>query len=184
MKAREHDPRRLDVGALAKEGGTLAGHWPQAALERLAASAHPDAVAPADEVRWEMRGELRPVRGAAPQVWLHLQADTRIALECQRCLQPVEVALEARRSFLFVPGETQAAELDAECDDDVLALTRALDAQALVEDELLLTLPLVPRHERCTMPEHAAADDSGAAADERPHPFAALEALKGRTRRH
>lgn len=184
MKAREHDLRRLDVEALAKEGATLSGQWPLAALARLAGSVHPEAAALDDAVRWELRGELRPVRGGATQVWLHLRADTRVALECQRCLQPVVVALDARRSFLFVAGEAQAAELDAEFDDDVLALTRSLDTLELVEDELLLALPLVPRHERCDMPEHAAAEPHAVPGDERPNPFAALEALKGRTRRH
>ena len=45
----------------------------------------------------------------------------------------------------FVRGEDAAAELDAESDFDVLTLTRSLDLRELVEDELLLALPLVPR---------------------------------------
>ncbi len=57
-------------------------------------------------------------------------------------------ALEAERSIFFVEGEDAAAALDAESEDDVLALTPALDLEALIEDELLLALPLIPRHER------------------------------------
>ena len=54
-------------------------------------------------------------------------ADTDVTLECQRCLQPMRVPLHAERRIFFVEGEDAAAALDAESDDDVLALTPALD---------------------------------------------------------
>ena len=77
-------------------------------------------------------------------------------------------------------GEDAAAQLDADSEDDVLALTRALDLHELIEDELLLTLPLVPRHEVCPqpLPMVANADPPSGDEAERPNPFAALQALK------
>ena len=178
MKSRPVDPRHLDVEAFATEGGTLAGEWPLPMLDRVGDAAHPDARPDASElVRWHVDGERREVRGAAPQTWLHLRADTRLALVCQRCLGPVTVPVETGRSFLFVAGEDAAASLDAESDDDVLTLEPALDLKSLVEDELLLALPLVPRHEVCPQPLPVPADTE-ALADERPNPFAALAALK------
>lgn len=190
MAAREFDPFRLDVEAFARAGAELDGHWPVAELDRLAdaAFAEPadgaDAAAAADpsagrEVAWRVRGELRALRGGDSQIWMHLEASTTLPLECQRCLKPVDTALRAQRSFLFVRGEDAAAALDAESDDDVLALSRALDLRELIEDELLLSLPLVPRHAVCEppVPLGAAADDPP--ADEpAPHPFAGLAALK------
>lgn len=178
MTARVFEASRLDVAAFAKQGEALHGRWPLREMARLAASAHPEAP-PGDDamVDWQVRGELRAVRAAPAQVWLHLECRAAIALVCQRCLQPLPVLVEGRRSFLFVPGEAQAAELDADSEDDVLALTRALDLHELVEDELLLSLPLVPRHESCPLPLPQAAEDELAAA-EPPHPFAALAALK------
>ncbi len=182
MKARGFDPLRLDVGAFAKEAGRLEGDWPLPELARLADSAAPEAPArETDRVHWQARGESRSVRGEPAQVWLHLEAGAKIALQCQRCLQPVRVPIAAQRSYLFVPGENAAAELDAESEDDVLALTRSLDLQALVEDELLLILPLVPMHDRCPSPLVAGQEDE-APLDAPPHPFAALASLKGRTR--
>ena len=56
------------------------------------------------------------------------------------------------RRLFFVAGEDAAAALDTESDDDVLALEPFLDLRGLVEDELLLALPLVPRHEVCPEP--------------------------------
>ncbi|MBR4877130.1 MAG: DUF177 domain-containing protein, partial [Rhodocyclaceae bacterium] len=38
-------------------------------------------------------------------------------------------------------------------DHDVIEVDGALDVQALVEDEILLALPLVVRHEQCTPPQ-------------------------------
>ena len=185
MAAREFDPFRLDVEAFAKEGASLAGRWPLAQLDRLAeaALAEPDSgvdAAAGREVTWQVRGELRALRGGDSQIWLHLNAHTELPLECQRCLKPVVTAVDAERSFLFVRGEDAAAQLDADSEDDVLALTRALDLRELIEDELLLALPLVPRHDVCLSPlSMSAADDDEAAAEAPPpHPFAGLAALK------
>lgn len=178
MRARAFDPRHLAVAAFAEQGVQLQGEWPLRELGRLAASAHADCPPGDMPVHWQARGEQRAVRASAPQVWLHLRASTSLQLVCQRCLGPLPVDVAAERSFLFVPGEDQAAELDADCEDDVLALTRSLDLQELVEDELLLSLPLVPRHAACPLP---APPDEAGFVDDRPNPFAALSALKGRT---
>ena len=81
------------------------------------------------------------------------------------------------------PGtEGQAEALDAELEDDVLELQRHTDLSELVEDELLLALPLVPRHEDCPEPlpmgELGDPEPAADAPPERPHPFAALAQLK------
>lgn len=176
MKSREFDPLRLDVAAFAKDGETLGGTWPLESLERLATSVLPGSAATSPPVAWRLTGELRAAKGSESQVWLHAWARTEVALECQRCLKPMTEAIEAERSFLFVHGEETAADLDSDSEDDVLALTRALDARELVEDELLLALPIVPRHDVCPDPLKVAEDDLP--EDDKPNPFAKLAALK------
>lgn len=190
MTTREFDPDRLDVAAFAKEAGELAGRWPLARLPRLAESAVVGPIVdPGDEgrrqgegpdaaVAWSARGESRAAPGTGHQTWLHLRARAPIELECQRCLAPVRYELEVDRHFLFVHGEEAAARLDEESEDDVLALTRALDLPELIEDELLLTMPLVPRHDVC--PEPLLPPGTPDLADQGAplHPFAALAALK------
>lgn len=178
MKSRPVDPRHLDVEAFAKDGGSLEGEWPVSSLERLADAAHPDVpLQSADTARWRATGDRRTPRGGQSQTWLHLHAEGRLMMVCQRCLGPVEAVLDADRSFLFVAGEDAAAALDAESEDDVLALTRSLDLRELVEDELLLALPLVPRHEQCPEPLEVP-PDTDAPAEEKENPFAVLAALK------
>ncbi|MBQ0929655.1 DUF177 domain-containing protein [Ideonella sp. 4Y16] len=175
-KSRSHDPLKLDMAAFAGDHGELAGDWPLQTLPRLAESAMPEASADA-VVHWQARGELRPLPDGTAEVWLQLKADVRLALCCQRCLGPVEETVALDRALRFVADEHQAAALDAELEDDVLSLERALDLRELVEDELLLALPLVPRHADCPQPLPLAGDDEP--EEERPNPFAVLAALKG-----
>lgn len=171
------DPRHLDLPRCAAAGTALAGEWPAAALDRLAIDAPP---AGAGVVRWSARGERRPVTGGEPETWLHLQADTAVRLVCQRCLQPLDLPLHARRAIRWVADEAEAERLDEVSEDDVLALPPQgrIDLQSLVEDELILGLPLVPRHDDCPEPLPLPADDLD--DDEPAHPFQALAALKTR----
>lgn len=175
------DPRKLDVAALARDGAALQGEWPAAELPRLAEGAAPEAPAAAwPTVRWAVRGEQRQPRGGEAETWMHLEAAATVSLTCQRCLRPVQESVEFARWFRFVRDENEAAELDADSEDEVLALTRSLDLRELIEDELLLDLPLVPRHETCpeVLPNSAGVEEAAAEEAQKPNPFAVLAALK------
>jgi uncharacterized protein len=175
---RDIDPLRLDVAAFASGNGRLARTEAAEQMPRLvSATLSPPNGARRADIEWQVEGERRVLPGAGVQPSLRIEASTEVFVECQRCLQPMRLALDADRRIFFVQGEDAAAALDAENDDDVLALEPALDLPALVEDELLLALPLVPRHEVCPepLPRALVEDDPAAAAD---HPFAALAALK------
>jgi uncharacterized protein len=176
VSSRPNDPRRLDVAAFAAADGELSGELPLGELGRLADSVL--GAEPRDApIHWQAEGRLRPVMGGEPETWLHLTSQACVSLRCQRCLQPMPVPLDVDRWIRFVRDAAQAEALDAELEDDVLELPRQLDLPELVEDELLLELPLVPRHEVCPQP---LPQGSGPDLDvpERPNPFAALEQLK------
>lgn len=180
---RAQDPRRLDVRAVIEQAHALTGRCALDELPRLLEALAPaDPAQPADPtdrpVAWAVQGEWRAVTGGAPQHWLRLQVDGDLSLVCQRCLGPVREHLALDRWLRFVESEAQAAELDAELDDDVLALPRWLDLVELIEDELLLALPLVPRHAVCPAPLPVPGPDEAALDEKQPHPFAALAALK------
>ncbi len=191
MKPPALDVARLDAARFAAEAAQLAGEWSLEALSRLHGSQAPDprrSTEPPPSVHWSIRGEQRRQAGLAPEVWLHLEARTRVQLQCQRCLQALDTPLEVHQRLRFVHGETQAEQEDADSEEDVLALTRSLDLRTLIEDELLLALPIVPRHVACPEPltasEHATAPDATEVAiaelEGKPNPFAALSALKRR----
>jgi uncharacterized protein len=173
MKDKSPDPRALDLRGACAEGLQLEDRWPLVGLLRLVESL---AAVPVDEtVAWQARAQLRPVTGGEPERWLHLQASTTVPLQCQRCLGPLAQPIEVDRRFLFVADEDEAERLDEESEDDVLVLQPRLNLAELLEDELILALPIVPRHEgACPEPlRPSGEDDTG-----RLHPFAALAALR------
>ena len=174
MGVRRLDPTRLDVAALATEGASLSGQWTASDLQRWRAMQTPPPGATLAPVQWSVRGEQRHAAGRPTQTWLHLHIETITWPTCQRCLQPFSEALVVDRALRFVDGEAQAEALDADSEDDVLALAPTLDLRALVEDELLMAWPIVPRHAKCSAPEHRAGDDGAPVAS----PFAALTSLK------
>lgn len=177
MKPRDFDARRLDVKAFARQAGVLTGAWPVAGFTRLVdLLASGDGLSAPDDLTWSAQGEEVPVRGGTAQVWLHLRADAVLPMVCQRCLTAYPQAVAVRTDIRFVADEQTAAELDADVEHDVLVFTKELDLHDLVEDELLLSLPLVPRHDSCPQPLAAAAAQE--AEEERKHPFAALAGLR------
>jgi uncharacterized protein len=172
------DPQHLDVTALARAGDRLQGQGPLAHFVRLAAEQFegPQTVGP---VVWQLQGRWVPQSGGVDQIWLDLQASVHLPMQCQRCLTSVLAPVVAERSFRFVADEATALALDDESEEDILVISRDFDALALVEDELILCLPLVPLHEVCpeTVPM-SAVDPEFEAAAERPNPFGMLAGLK------
>jgi len=173
------DPRALELLAFCRSGSVLQGEWPQSSMARLSASLADAGPAPLP-VTWSAAGQLRPVVGGEAEVWLHLTASTTVSLQCQRCLQAMTENLQVDRHLRFVRGEAEAARLDEASEDDVLELPARLDLHALTEDELILALPLVPRHERCPAPLPLRDDTEVPEDAPAPKPFAALAALRRR----
>lgn len=180
MKA-AYSPERLDVRALARAGDRLEGETPVNQCERLLAElASTQVTVPL--IHWSAQGEWRERLGGAGQCWLQVTAQVRLPLVCQRCLGPVEMHLEVERTFRFVSDEATAEREDEDAEEDVLVLSPQFDLIGLIEDELLMALPLVPRHEPdCPSPVQLSVQDAGfeeAQSEGRPHPFAALAQLK------
>ena len=65
-------------------------------------------------------------------------------------------------------------------EEDVLVLSREFNLLELVEDELLMSVPPVPKHEECPAPVKLQAADADFvdAPVEKPNPFAVLQQLK------
>ena len=141
----------LDIRALIQTEASLAGPLPLAAFGRVTADVQGTEAGGEihGDVDWQAQGRVVPVAGAADELWLDLVVDAEIPQICQRCLKPMRSALHIERSFRFVADEQTAAALDEESEDDVLVISRQFDLHALIEDELLMGAPLVPRHDTC-----------------------------------
>ena len=112
------------------------------------------------------------VRGgedAAGRAALTVEVGGEVRLACQRCLGALELPLAVTSVLELADSE---AEIDAADDErDRVLAAKSMDVAALVEDEAILALPMVPMHASC---ETAAAREGG----DRRSPFAALARLQ------
>nr|WP_066260613.1 YceD family protein [Hydrogenophaga flava] len=183
MKASPHrswNPRRFDARAFAEASGVLENEDPLVSFDRLSAEVHAGGETGA-LVRWSAQGGVRPDAAGQSSVWMHLRAALDLPVGCQRCLGPVLVPLEVDRWFRFVADESRAEAEDDQSEEDVLALEPKPDLLALIEDELLMAIPLVPMHDVCPQPLPLSAgrvSGDEAASEARPNPFATLSGLK------
>ncbi|HWK62451.1 MAG TPA: DUF177 domain-containing protein [Eoetvoesiella sp.] len=130
-------------------------------------------------VKWSLQGE----RNTAGERFLRLHVQACPRLSCQRCLLPLDWPIDSDSRLQLVNSE---ADLDDMPDDEFgesierIVGARRFDVLSLVEDELILSLPYVPKHDVC--PSDAALpglrDETPPDAAVRPSPFAALGKLK------
>jgi uncharacterized protein len=168
--------RHLDIQAFAKDSASISGQLAVADLPRLSQ----DAAASVSDllVEWQADGAFIEKAGAAPQIWLRLAAHTQLPQRCQRCLTPLITDLLVERQYRFVRDEETAWQEDEDSEEDLLVLTRDFDLLELIEDELIMALPLVPLHEHCESEWSQTQPPEEAAMFEKPNPFAVLAALK------
>ena len=118
-------------------------------------------------------------RSAAGVPTGELRVHALAMLTCQRCLGPMRRTLESTAQLAFVAREDAPVPADHEA---IAGDPRRVNLMALVEDELLLSLPLIAVHgadEECMAPGLQAARDtsSGPPAKEMRRPFAGLKEL-------
>jgi uncharacterized protein len=154
----------IDSLAFAHEGGRLAGRVPLVELPRLA-----DVLVDTEgAIDCELAGE----QGRGDKAYLLLRLAGCLKLRCQRCLETVEVALQVSSRFLLVPpGQSWPDDELAEDGFDAIAAEMEMALLPLIEDEVLLALPIAPRHQTCKLPA-AYIECNG------PSPFAVLGQLK------
>ncbi|MQW93217.1 hypothetical protein GFH30_02990 [Acinetobacter wanghuae] len=122
-------------------------------------------------------------------VWLDGHVETTVPMECQRCLGPVEIELVSDFHLALVDDESLIERLDEDADFIVLGESEATtkgsfdapamaDLLALIEDELLLLMPLSPKHEFCVHKHQPATEEL--VEEKRDNPFDVLAGLKGK----
>ena len=138
----------FDAFRLARERGSLRGSFDAAASERL-----DDWLAPGEApIAWSIAGTT-DARGRPA---LAIELDGAVPLACQRCLAPIAVAgARSGRSRCWRRARPKATRWTRAATTKCWWPTAPLDAVALVEDELLLTLPYAPTHAdgECAAPE-------------------------------
>lgn len=135
---------------------------------------------PDSTVNWQATPEMRAGSTGQMDIWLHLTADTTVPLTCQRCMGVVQTVLQVDQWYRFVATEDIAMAEDDASDEDLLVLTPQYDLAEVLEDELLMALPLVPKHDVCPeLPAFSAGVvDTLEPVTDKPNPFSVLAQLK------
>jgi DUF177 domain-containing protein len=135
-----------------------------------------------------VRPQLRRGEGCATgqarfgreQGWViaEVEVTARAVLTCQRCLAPLEWPIASRGRVALVADAAEADRAPAQL-ETALAPDRRVSVRDLVEEELLLALPLCPVHEEdgCGAAGQAQSADRSAAGEKRHRPFERLNEL-------
>ncbi|BDX21918.1 hypothetical protein TUM22923_12390 [Polynucleobacter sp. TUM22923] len=114
---------------------------------------------------------------------LKLDLKGRIHLICQRCLQDCPVNLLERRQFVLVATEEEADAFSMEDDQqESLVASQHFDLLELLEDEILLSLPLIPIHTDSACKAHASSfgdfGETSSKTEKQENPFNILKNMK------
>lgn len=154
----------IDCQRFAVEQQTLEGELAVSSLERL----HDQL----SKIEGNLQFELSGWCGGRGQICLSLQVKGMLHLVCQRCLGSMPFELEVDAQLEMLPDGVELTQDELEDDSrDYLPLEKTLKVSDLVEDEVILALPVAARHAKCEL-------QGQAEAGEPLSPFAALALMK------
>ena len=161
-------PEQLNVFDFAKQNMQLAGEFPLGACSRLAAqTGNNQKVTASINLKFSYEGELPVLRG---------EVRAPLTLQCQRCLSPFVCEIISNFALGVVRAE-QEAENSPGAVETIVVPDGLLLSSELIEDELLLNLPIVPKHEIDQCQVKLPVVELGG-HQTRKNPFAVLASLK------
>lgn len=131
-------PAHIDPLTLCKNQQELVGKIPLARFKRV------KELVLADDGEVEVCLKFDQDRYGNP--WIHGRIAAVLRLECQRCGQPFDLKVEPGINLHPVAYEAELAGLNKEC-EPLVTEGKPISLQQLIEDELLLSIPMVPKHE-------------------------------------
>lgn len=167
-------PRWIDPDELSRSARELRGSMQWQDLDRVAAAG---AVGRSPRVHVRVAACREP--GGSVIVEGHVEA--RVAVQCQRCLGDVELPVEAGFVVAVARSAAEAARLREDYDTVELGRGERLPLGRLIEDEILLAIPMVPRHphrDACDAEAVARLEALSAGAPVQDNPFQVLERLR------
>ena len=140
-------------------------------------------IEPGDGFDYKAFSEVQVIPGSKARETFSLEIQGRLHLVCQRCLKDCPQDWGEKRQFLIMTSE---AEADAHpIDDDLyepLVASRYFDLLELIEDEILLSFPLISKHKEGACQAHSASqaiEESSSSKDQkRENPFNILKNMK------
>lgn len=113
---------------------------------------------------------------------ISIDAEVSVTLMCQRCQQPFDMIIHVKNKFSPVKSDAQAEALPEHYEPALVNEFGEVDMLALIEDELILSLPIAPVHDsqHCEVSEANFVFGEIPLEDEKPNPFAILASLKNK----
>jgi len=156
----------IDALQFAREGRRLEGEIAVAAMLRL----HDIVMETSGVVRYCIEGAVNANRKAV----LDVDVDATLPLTCQRCLERTDYRLRRTSRFVLADSDQSLPDVaDEDPETETLPADALTDIADVVEQEVLLGLPIAPMH-----PEGMCEAAPGYEVGERASPFAVLEQLK------
>lgn len=175
-------PKRLDLNKWQDTGFVWQGNLPLSYFSRLSALCYDDFVGKnVNDVTKRVCDLSCTLEKSAQILWLSFSINTKMPMQCQRCLDSVDVTLNKSHRIALLTDDRQVSAVG---EQDYVLLTDLLDYDekehvlplaVLLEDELLLDLPLSPKHEDCEVKVQQVGELPEVKKD---NPFAALATLK------
>lgn len=164
-------PEYFDLHRFAERGAVVRGSIANGKMRRLVAGLASDRGEAEAEMRFSLDAVRRPVISGSVR--------TKVELQCQRCMELFMQPIDVEFQLVRVRSETEAERLPEEF-EPLLTEQDQIRTAELLEDELILALPVVAMHveeDGCQV-QVGGQPAAGEAVEERkPNPFAALSAL-------
>lgn len=166
-------PEALDAWRMVTSQRIFSGTLPLASMTRLGPS-----LVDADG---ECTYRVEFGRDEFGVAFVQIDAQASLPLMCQRSLERFELPVQVSQRMGLIRSEEEESGLPAEYEPVLMPEDGRLHASELIEDELILALPVVPVTPGTDEVEVLWSTDEEAVAEDRPNPFAALSALKSST---
>ena len=135
-----------------------------------------------DGFEWNVETHFEESPGSTPHQILVLGLKGRLHLVCQRCLQDCAVDLAEKRRFILLASEQEADDYPVEDEEqEPLVASQQFNLLDTIEDEILLSIPLIPKHPEGFCEPHvseAGGEEFDEASTDRENPFNILKNMK------
>jgi len=135
-----------------------------------------------DGFHWNVETHFEESPGSEARQILELGLKGCLHLVCQRCLQDCTVDLDEKRRFVLVSSEFEADDYPLEDDEqEPLVASQQFNLLETIEDEVLLSIPLIPKHPERFCEPHASVfggEEGKEVSGERQNPFNILKNMK------
>lgn len=101
-----------------------------------------------------------------------------LSVECQRCLEPMAHYFDNDFALLIDASDEEVKQFQL---DTVYSEDGELDVYEVIEDELILSLPIILMHEETSCNAFWKSEAEEQTVSDKPNPFAVLSTLKGKT---